>query len=43
MIKKVSNGYYVVNKQTGKKYSSQPLTKLKAEAQLRILQLVSKS
>jgi hypothetical protein len=36
-LKKVKNGYYVVSVDTGKKHSKKPLTKAKAEAQLRIL------
>ena len=36
-LKKVKNGYYVVSIETGKKHSKRPLSKAKAEAQLRIL------
>ena len=36
-LKKVKNGYYVVSVETGKKHSKRPLSKAKAEAQLRIL------
>ena len=36
-LKKVKNGYYVVSIETGKKHSKKPMTKAKAEAQLRIL------
>jgi hypothetical protein len=31
--------YYVVNKDTGKKFSKEPLTKTKAEAQLKALHI----
>ena len=34
---KEGRGYIVVNQETGKKYSKKPITKAKAEAQLRIL------
>ncbi len=40
MIKKVVGGYYVVNKMTGMKHSSHPLTKRRAEAQLRVLESI---
>jgi len=36
-LKKVKNGYYVVSVETGKRHSKTPLTKAKAEAQLRVL------
>ena len=36
-LKKMKNGYYVVSVETGKKHSKRPLSKAKAEAQLRIL------
>ena len=38
-LKKVKNGYYVVSTETGKKHSKKPMTKAKAEAQLRVLLL----
>ena len=40
MLKKVLGGYYVVNKMTGKKHSSHPLPKERAEAQLRVLESI---
>ena len=42
MLKKVAGGYYVVNKDTGKKHSREPLSKTRAEAQLRILENIYK-
>jgi hypothetical protein len=36
-LKKMRNGYYIVSVETGKKYSKRPISKAKAEAQLRIL------
>ena len=36
-LKKMKNGYYVVSVETGKKHSKRPMSKAKAEAQLRIL------
>lgn len=36
-LKKMKNGYYVVTVETGEKHSKRPLSKAKAEAQLRIL------
>jgi hypothetical protein len=36
-LKKVKNGYYVISIETGKKHSKTPMTKAKAEAQLRLL------
>lgn len=39
-IKPVSGGYFVVNKETGKRYSGQPLDKSRAEAQFRVLEQV---
>jgi hypothetical protein len=36
-LKKMKNGYYVVTVETGEKHSKRPLSKEKAEAQLRIL------
>lgn len=36
-LKKMKNGYYVVTIETGEKHSKRPLSKAKAEAQLRIL------
>lgn len=41
-IQKVRGGYYVVNKLTGKKHSSQPIPKANAEAQKRVLESVEK-
>lgn len=37
-IEKSGKGYYVVTTSTGRKHSDKPITKLKAEAQLRILE-----
>jgi hypothetical protein len=37
-IKSVPGGYFVVNKETGKRYSSKPMEKSNAEAQFRILE-----
>jgi hypothetical protein len=37
-IKPVAGGYFVVNKETGKRYSFDPIDKSKAEAQLRVLE-----
>ena len=34
---KVTAGYFVENKETGKRYSSDPLPKKRAEAQMRAL------
>ena len=42
VLKQVKNGYYVVNKETGKKYSNKPMTKENAEGQLRLLQSFSR-
>lgn len=36
-LQQEANGYYVVNKDTGKTYSHHPISKQKAEAQLRVL------
>ena len=36
-LKKMKNGYYVVSVETGEKHSKRPISKEKAEAQLRIL------
>jgi hypothetical protein len=33
----VTGGYYVENKETGRRYSTEPLPKKRAEAQLRAL------
>ena len=41
-IKKVARGYYVINKDTKKKYSKKPITKENAQAQLRILEAIKK-
>jgi hypothetical protein len=41
-IKKARGGYYVINKDTKKKYSKKPITKANAEAQLRILEAIKK-
>lgn len=40
---KVKSGYYVVNKMTGKKHSSHPLPKERAEAQMRVLDSIYKA
>lgn len=40
-LQKSGSGYYVVNKETGKKYSKQPLPKSRAESQMRLLYLVA--
>ena len=37
---KTSKGYYVVNKVTGKRHSSHPLPKERAEAQMRVLESI---
>lgn len=37
-IEKSGKGYYVVTTSTGRKHSKEPMTKLKAEAQLRLLE-----
>jgi UDP-N-acetylmuramate-alanine ligase len=37
-IKPVSGGYFVINKDTGKSYSKEPLDKSRAEAQFRVLE-----
>jgi UDP-N-acetylmuramate-alanine ligase len=39
-IKPVSGGYFVVNRDTGKQYSKEPLDKTRAEAQFRVLEQV---
>ena len=41
MLEKSGAGYYVVNKKSGKKYSGKPISKAKAEAQMRLLQMVA--
>ncbi len=37
VLQHVTGGYYVMNKETGKKYSSDPLPLARAKAQLRAL------
>jgi hypothetical protein len=37
---KRGSGYVVKNKETGKEYSKKPIPKVKAEAQLRLLQML---
>jgi hypothetical protein len=37
-IKPVSGGYFVVNKDSGKRYSGEPIDKSRAEAQFRVLE-----
>jgi hypothetical protein len=37
MLVKTSAGYYVENKDTGRRYSSEPMPKKRAEAQMRAL------
>lgn len=39
-LKKKGAGYVVRNKQTGKEYSNKPISKVKAEAQMRLLYMV---
>jgi len=39
-IEKSGKGYYVVTTSTGRKHSKEPITKLKAEAQLRLLESI---
>lgn len=41
-LKKVSDGYYVVNKSTKKKYSNKPIPLKNAKAQMRILQRIER-
>lgn len=41
MIQKSTGGYFVVNRESGKKYSGKPIPKAKAEAQMRLLQMVA--
>lgn len=41
-IEKSGKGYYVVTTSTGRKHSNAPITKSKAEAQLRVLEMVEK-
>ena len=38
-LKKVPGGYYVINENTGKRYSEKPMTRDKAIKQLRALYL----
>lgn len=39
-IEKSGKGYYVITTSTGRKHSDKPITKLKAEAQLRVLESI---
>lgn len=39
---KATGGYYVENKATGRRYSEEPISLKKAEAQLRVLQATEK-
>lgn len=39
-MEKSGRGYYVVTTSTGRKHSEKPLSKAKAEAQLRVLESV---
>lgn len=39
-LKKKGVGYVVRNKETGKEYSNKPISKARAEAQMRLLYLV---
>jgi hypothetical protein len=39
-IEKSGRGYYVVTTSTGRKHSEKPISKAKAEAQLRVLESV---
>jgi hypothetical protein len=41
ILKRVKNGYYVVNAITGKKYSNKPLTLAMAKRQLTALHIVT--
>lgn len=42
VIKKSGKGYFVVNQNTGKKYSNKPIIKANAEKQLKVLQMHSR-
>jgi len=39
-IEKSGKGYYVITTSTGRKHSDKPISKLKAEAQLRVLESI---
>ena len=39
-LKKKVGGYVVKNKETGKEYSNKPISKTKADAQLRLLYMI---
>jgi hypothetical protein len=39
---KSGSGYKVTNKETGKQYSKKPIPKANAQAQMRLLELISK-
>ena len=39
-LQKSGKGYYVVTTSTGRKHSASPITKAKAEAQLRLLESI---
>jgi hypothetical protein len=39
-VEKSGRGYYVVTTSTGRKHSEKPISKLKADAQLRILESI---
>jgi hypothetical protein len=41
-IKKSGKGYFVVNQNTGKKYSNKPITKTNADRQLKVLEMHSR-
>ena len=41
-LKKVKAGYYVVNKNTKKKYSNNPISLSKAKGQMRVLQIAER-
>lgn len=42
-IEKSGKGYYVVTTSTGRKHSNEPISKKKAEAQLRVLEMSEKN
>jgi hypothetical protein len=42
VLMKSGAGYKVMNKETGKHYSKKPIPKSNAEAQMRLLELISK-
>lgn len=39
-LQKSGKGYYVITTSTGRKHSDKPISKAKAEAQMRVLEMV---